>query len=124
MKDLFIGRGYTILISIISITSLIWGIYNKIKFLCLKKASEMVAKAEENSQLSGEEKFSLVLLWINNDLPKIFKNSLFQTVVEKIINFAYNTSFEYMKKYIKRKTGKDISSIIDSFKETIENDEE
>lgn len=94
-----------------------WGMYNKIKFLCLEKASEMVAEAEKHSELSGEEKFALCILWINESLPKIFRNSLIQTIIKKLINFAYNTSFDYMRNYIKRKTGYDIAELVDQYKQ-------
>lgn len=109
---------YNIFITLLALVLLIWSIYNKIKFLCLEKASEMVAKAEGHTDLSGQEKFALVLMWINEDLPKLFKNSLFQSVIEKLINFAYNTSFSYMTKYVKRKTGYDISEIMEQLLES------
>ena len=66
--------------------------------------------------LTGEEKFALVISWINKDLPKIFANSIFKTIVEKIVQYAYDNSFNYMKNYIKRKTGYDSLSIENSSK--------
>ena len=108
---------YNIIVSIIAIGSIIYAIYQNIKYKCLEKASKMVAEAEGHNELSGKEKFSLVVLWINEELPRIFKSALFQSIIEKIIEFAYNTSFDYMKKYVKRKTGKDINSLIEIVKE-------
>lgn len=110
---------YQITMTVISIALIIITIYNRIKYLCLKKASEMVAKAEERTDLTGEQKFSLVIIWIEEDLPKIFKNALFRTLLSKIINYVYNNSFEYMKNYVKRKTGQDISQIIDQVQSAI-----
>lgn len=107
---------YQLALIIISIALAIITIYNRVKYLCLKKASEMVAKAESKTELSGEEKFALVYTWIEQDLPKIFKNSLFQSVIETIIEYVYNNSYDYMKKYVKRKTGEDIDSIISQIK--------
>lgn len=114
---------YGIIITIICILFLLWGIYNKIKFLCLKKASEMVAKVEEKEELSGEEKFALCILWINEELPKLFRNSLFKSIISKLVNIIYVNSFDYMKNYIKRKTGYDITELIEQVKSTIEEDE-
>lgn len=105
---------YGLFMTIIAIIMIIYSLYQKIKFSCLEKASKMVAEAEGHSELSGKEKFALVVLWINEELPAIFKNSFFQAIIEKLIEFAYNTSFDYMKKYVKRKTGQDISTLIES----------
>lgn len=107
---------YNILITLLALILLIWGIYNKIRYLCLEKASIMVAEAENKEELSGKEKFALCVLWINQELPKVFKNALIQSIVEKAIDFAYTTSSDYLKNYIKRKTGYDISTLLEQFK--------
>ena len=86
------NKNYSIIITIITIIMLIYALYQKIKFHCLEEASKMVAEAESHSELSGKEKFSLVVLWINEELPSIFRNSFFQTIIQKLIEFAYNTS--------------------------------
>lgn len=114
---IFNNESYGIIITIVSIVSLIYALYQKIKFSCLEKASKMVAEAESHSELSGKEKFSLVVLWINEELPYVFRNVFFQTIIQKLIDFAYNTSFEYMKKYVKRKTGYDISTLVENINE-------
>lgn len=113
---------YTIIITILAISSIITAMYNKVKFACLKKASELVASVEDESQLKGSEKFALVVTWINSDLPKLFKNTLFQTILKDLIQFAYNNSYAYAKKYIKNKTGLDISTLIEQIKEESEED--
>jgi hypothetical protein len=113
---------YSIAVTIITIMSIIVAIYNKVKFVCLQKASEMVASAEGETELKGSEKFALVVTWINSDLPKLFKNTLFQTILKNLIQFAYNNSYTYAKKYIKNKTGLDISTIIEQIKEESEED--
>lgn len=115
---------YNVFITLLALILLIWGVYQRIKFLCLEKASEMVAKAESYKELSGEEKFAIVLNWINEDLPKVFANSVFRSVLEKLVQFAYKTSFSYMKNYVKRKTGKDISDIVDTIQDTLDKEVE
>ena len=97
---------------IFSAILLIYAMYSDIKYVCLKKASEMIAKAEKEDELTGEEKLALVITWITDGLPSIFSNELFKGFIKYIINFVYNNSFDYMKNYVKRKTGKDISTII------------
>lgn len=124
IPDLITRTEAIIILSVICILLLIWGIYSKIKFLCLEKASEMVAKVEKQTELSGEEKFALCILWINEELPNIFRNNLFKSIISKLVDFAYNTSFDYMRNYIKRKTGYDIGELVEHVKDSIEEDKE
>ena len=118
-----LSDNYSIFITLLALIILIWGIYNKIKFLCLEKATQMVAKVEDRAELTGEEKFALCIIWINEELPKVFRNSLIRSIIEKLLQFAYDNSFEYMKKYVKTKTGHDISELIEQAKEVLEIEE-
>ena len=119
--DLINSKNYTILITLFALILLISAAFNQIKYLCLKKACEKIANVEKMDMLTGEEKFALVISWINKDLPKIFANSMFTTIIEKIVQYAYDNSFNYMKNYIKRKTGYDISSLIDQINSNSDN---
>lgn len=125
MSDLFsmLTEEYNIFITVLSLILLMISIYNRIKYLCLEKASEMVAKAEAHEKLTGEQKLALCTIWINEELPKVFRNSLVQSLVKKLVNFVYDNSFEYMKRYVKRKTGQDISELINISKEALEKEE-
>lgn len=120
IKDLFTVTTakdiYTVAVTLIALFFILKAMYNNIKFICLKKASEKIASVEELEDLTGEEKFALVLSWINNDLPKVFNNVAAQTIIEKLINFAYNNAFKYAQNYIKRKTGYDIQELVDMIK--------
>lgn len=116
---------YIVAVTLIALFFIFKAMYNKIKYICLKKASEKIASVEKLTELTGEEKFALVLCWINTDLPKIFNNAAMQTLIEKIINIAYNNSFKYAQNYIKRKTGHDISELLETIKsvsEDVKND--
>lgn len=86
--------------------------YNRIKYLCLKKASEKVADVEELSCLSGSEKFALVVKWIDDELPVVFRNSIIYTLIESLVDLAYRNAKKYMSNYVRRKTGYDIDEII------------
>ena len=125
MSKLFsmLTEEYNIFITVLSLILLMISIYNRIKYLCLEKASEMVAKAEAHEKLTGEQKLALCTIWINEELPKVFRNSLVQSLVKKLVNFVYDNSFEYMKRYVKRKTGQDISELINISKEALEKEE-
>ena len=120
--EILFGQNYSTIITIVAIILLIYTIYTKIKFECLKKAAEMVSKVEKYKNLTGEEKFNLVLLWINSDLPGIFQLSFFQNLIKVTIEFVYNNCFQYMKNYIKRKTGLDISYLLNEYNKDKNND--
>ena len=107
---------YTVVITFIALFFIFKAMYNKIKYICLEKATEKIASVEELKDLTGEEKFALVLCWINYYLPKIFNNVTVQTIIENIINLAYNNAFKYAQNYIKRKTGYDISELVNMIK--------
>ena len=112
---------YDVLATVVAVFFIIYSIYNRIKYLCLEKAAEMVAKVEGNKDLSGEEKFSLCIIWIGEALPKIFKNSIFKTLLEKIVQYAYDNSFQYATNYIDRKLGVDINTAANIIKAEEEN---
>lgn len=122
MKEIFdiLSQHFSLVSSVILLVLLIWGVYNRIKFLCLQKASKMVADAESHSELSGKEKFALCLLWIDNELPRVFKSSLFKSIKERLLQFAYDTSYDYAEKYIKRKTGFDLDEMMNEIKKISE----
>ena len=111
---------YSVLISIVAVSSVVYCMYSKIKYSCLMKASKMVAEAEGREDLTGEEKFALVTIWIEDELPKIFKSNMVKEIIGVLIEYAYNNSFQYMKNYIKRKTGKDVDEVVSVVKDEIE----
>ena len=89
--------------------------YNKIKFECIKMAASKIAEIEGKENLSGSDKFALVVLWIEESLPIIFKNSLIKNLIEKLVQYTYTKSNEYAKKYVKRKVGYDITKILEDY---------
>lgn len=97
--------------SILSIYLILSNFYNKIKYECLRKAAEKVAEIEDK-ELSGKDKFAYVVLWIEEELPKIFRNTIIRKIIENIVQYAYDNCFKYAKNYIKRKTGIEISEVI------------
>jgi hypothetical protein len=105
---------YKTLITLLSIILAVVVMFEKIKFACLEKAAEKVAEVEGMENLTGKQKFALVVLWINQSLPLIFRNKLFQTILKKLIQYAYEKSSDYAKNYIKRKTGYDISGVLEN----------
>ena len=86
--------------------------YNKIKYKCLEKALEKIADIEQNTELTGEEKFKIVVQWVNSDLPIIYKTTLLQQLIEKLVKYAYDNSKEYMENHVKRITGMDVQEVV------------
>ena len=96
IKDIvFDSNTYDVIITIIAIFLAFTTMYSKIKYFCLEKAAEKVAEVEKDKELTGSQKFAKVVLWINQELPKLFKNKLFNIIIEKLVNYSYNTSKEY-----------------------------
>ena len=124
MLNFFDSLPYNILITIITIGLLIYSMYSKIKYYCLQEAITKVANIERLTDLSGEEKFAIVVTWINDELPKIFKNSLINNIIKTLVQAAYDNCFKYAKNYIKRKTGYDISEIVSEIQNKENDDQE
>lgn len=120
VMEFITNDGYSVLISIVAGIFIIYSMYSKIKYNCLMKASKMVAEAEGREDLTGEEKFALVTIWIEDELPRIFKSNMVKGIIVVLIEYAYNNSFQYMKNYIKRKTGKDVDEVVSVVKDEIE----
>ena len=73
-----------------------------------------MAEAEDMSNLSGEQKFALVVLWINESLPGIFRNALVKSIIKKTVQFIYVYFKKYAASYITRKeSSRQITSILD-----------
>lgn len=107
---------YGLALTFITIGLIIITMYNRIKYLCLEKAVEKIATVEELKDLTGEQKFSLVVVWICSDLPNVFSNALVQALIKKIIDYAYENCFKYANNYIERKTGCNIKELINMIK--------
>lgn len=104
-----------IVLIICTILSLLYSIFVRIQYLCLKRASEFIASVEEDENLSGKDKFNKVNKWINDELPILFKSETFNILIEKAIQFAYDNAVRYMKNYIKRKTGYSVSRVVEHY---------
>ena len=114
-KLLDMSDGLELFVLFVAITI---AMYNRIKYRCLKAASLKIAEAEAKPNLSGAEKFSLVVVWIEESLPMIFRMAFARTLIEKLVQYTYDNSNAYAKNYIKRKTGYDISKIVEDYSES------
>lgn len=102
-----------------------FSLYQRAKNKCLMEACKLIAEAEEYSDLTGKEKFNLVLKWIDERLPKIYKVFVVQAIIANIIQYCFDNSFDYMKNYVENKAGisyKELSKIKEEKEEEIEKD--
>lgn len=88
-------------------------IYNKIKYQCLEKISNFVAEVEKNTELSGEQKYELVKIWLANEV-KITNRPFMNKLVDKLISSVYTNSKLYAINYISRKVNVDTNKVYEA----------
>lgn len=89
-----------------------YGVYQKIRSDCIRKAIESVAKAEKQTNLSGQERYDFALSNLEKELPGTFIRSLIRNILGEFIQHAYNNSKEFAEGYAKVQTGESIEDII------------
>jgi len=97
---------------IVGVLAVIYGLYQKIRSDCIKKAIESVAKAEKRTDLSGKERYNFALSNLEKELPGTFIRSLIRNILGELIQHAYNNSKEFAEGYAKVQTGESIEDII------------
>jgi hypothetical protein len=97
---------------IVGVLAVIYGLYQKIRSDCIKKAIESVAKAEKQTNLSGKERYNFALGNLEKELPGTFIRSLIRNVLGELIQHAYDNSKEFAEGYAKVKTGESIEDIV------------
>ena len=97
---------------IVGIIAVVYGIYQKIRSDCIRKAIESVAKAEKRNDLSGQERYDFALSNLEKELPGTFIRSLIRNILGELIQHAYDNSKEFAEGYAKVQTGESIEDII------------
>ena len=97
---------------IVGVIAVIYGMYNKIRSDCIRKAIEKVAEAEKCTELSGEERYNMALGNLEKELPGTFIRSLIRHLLAELIKHAYDNSKEFAEGYAKVKTGESIEDIV------------
>ena len=88
-------------------------IYNKIKYQCLEKISNFVAEVEKNTELTGDQKYELVKIWLANEV-KITNRPFMNKLVDKLISSVYTNSKLYAINYISRKVNVDTNKVYEA----------
>lgn len=105
-----------ILIIFSAIVSLI-AVYNKIKSNFTGLISSFIKLAEEDTSLSNIEKMDMVVQWIKQLIPNIFKIVFNDKTLRQIAQNIYDDMKQYKNIYIKNKTGLTTSQVISTINE-------
>lgn len=115
-----IGEYINIILILFSIIVSIISIIFKIKSNFSSVITQFIKDAEEKSDLTGPEKMDLVISWIKNIIPRIFKVVFSDKVLRQIADNIYNDMKAYREIYINNKTGLATSQVIQIVKKTTE----
>lgn len=105
---------------IISIISIIF----KIKSNFTALITQFIKDAEEKSELTGPEKMDLVIDWLKDLIPRLFKVVFNDTVLRQIADNIYNDMKAYREIYVNNKTGLATSQVIQIVKKVTSETEE
>ena len=111
----------------ISILLAIIAIIFKIKSNFTACISEFIKDAEKESDLTGPEKMDLVISWIKDSIPRLFKIIFSDKVLKMMADNIYSDMKSYREIYINNKTGLTTSQVIqivkssEDEKDTVEN---
>ncbi len=87
-------RIITIVSFVLTIAAFAWGLYEKVKGDSTAAVSGLIATAEETG-LVGTEKMQLVVGWLYDMIPAVFKKTLNKEALQALAQRI----FDYMKKY-------------------------
>ena len=97
-----------ILSNIISILQVTWNIllciiaiYIAIRSSLIKEITKYIAIAEEETDLTGKEKMALVVSWIKDLIPRLFRVLFTDKVIEIMAQNIYDDMKKYRESFIK-----------------------
>ena len=110
---------WSTIITIISIIIAVISFIYKIKSNFTKMISKFIKDAE-NTELSNPEKMDLVISWIKDIIPRLFRVIFNDKVLRQIAENIYQDMKAYRDAYIKNKTGKETKEVIEIVTKTEE----
>lgn len=105
---------FSIIITVISI-----GYKIKSKFTSL--ISSFIKDAERDTSLSNTEKMDMVISWIRDLIPRIFRVVFNDKVLRLIAENIYQDMKAYRNAYIKNKTGLHVSELVEAIESSKDN---
>lgn len=114
------GNIVTIFSIIIAVISILYKIKSKFTSLI----ASFIKDAEEDTSLSNPEKMDMVISWIKDIIPRIFRVVFNDKVLRLIAENIYQDMKAYRNAYIKNKTGLQVSELVEVVESSKENNSE
>lgn len=112
-----INEYISILLFIISVITSLIALYNKIKANFTGAITEFIKIAEEDTNLKPLEKMDMVVCWVKQLIPNIFKVVFNDKTLRQISQNIYDNMKEYKNTYVKNKTGLTTKQLINTINE-------
>lgn len=99
---LLIEHGKTVLsiiLFIVSIIAVLKSIKQAVKANLIEQAIKFIEEAEGETELSGPEKMDLVIGWMKDIVPRLFKVVFTDAVLKAIAQNVFDDMKKYAKKY-------------------------
>lgn len=104
------------LLLLISVAVSILAVYNRIKSNFINKITKFISDAEGEVELSGSEKMELVISWVKDIIPRLFKVIFTDKILKDIAENIFKDMRSYSDKYIHNMTGMEKTKVIEVVK--------
>lgn len=101
----------SIILLIISIIAALKSLYQSIKANLIEQVVKFIVTAEGESFLTGPEKMNLVIGWMKDIIPRLFKVIFDEKVLRMIAQNIFNDMKKYANNYVENKTGASVEKI-------------
>lgn len=113
-----IGDWINVILILFSIAITLVSIIFKVKSNFIAQITLFIKEAEAETELTGPEKMDMVISWIQNLIPRLFKVIFSDNILRGIANNIYADMKAYREVYINNKTGLDTAQVIQIVKQT------
>ena len=101
----------SIILLIISVIAAGISLFHAVRANLIQKVSKFIVTAEGKSLLTGPEKMELVISWMKDIVPRLFKVIFDEKVLRMIAQNIFDDMKEYANNYVENKTGASIKKI-------------
>ncbi len=101
----------SIVLIVLSLIAVIKSIQHSIKANLIEQVVKFIKNAEAESLLTGPEKMNLVIDWMKDIIPRIFKVVFAENVLRIIAQNVFNDMKKYANSYVENKTGASVDKI-------------
>lgn len=101
----------SIILLIISLLIGLKAIYQSIKANLIQQVVKFIVTAEGEALLTGPEKMNLVISWMKDIIPRLFKVVFDEKVLRMIAQNIFSDMKKYANNYVENKTGASVDKI-------------